>query len=112
MSPGGRAGWCRLAELEARAQADASRAESAQEAHQGSVQALRAQFRAYQAAKAEEVRALEARLRRTLGISSAGRSALRRWAPTPRAKGQSFWPASGFLLEPACHVVWCCASVG
>ena len=69
---------CRLEEVESRALADAAQAQNAQAAGQASVQALRAQFRAYQAAKAEEVNALEARLRRTLGIND--RRTLRRCA--------------------------------
>ena len=68
----------RLAEVESQALADAAQAQHAAAAHEASVQALKKQFRAYQAAKAEEITTLEARLRRTLGISGSPHRSKRR----------------------------------
>ena len=70
----------RLQDAEDRALTDATQAHTTQTANDASVQALRAQFRAYQVAKTEEVSALEARLRRTLGITAVDRRTLRRYA--------------------------------
>ena len=96
----------RLAQVQARALAavEAAREEAARVCRE--LEALRQQFRAYQAMKAGEVAGLEARLRvaltqpHTLGLCS-GPNASRHAAPPCRPRGSSSSAHHKYLLQPA-----------